>query len=122
MNLETAMAWMVVGKLNDHFPHPDDPFDDGSEDFAVMGTPGCVVRCGPCGALKWFSDNDREAFERMVRLTGFEQGGWSYWDDETDGLRWDWFESYWAAHKGCSATNGVAKPCHYGEEEDRDEA
>lgn len=110
-----ALGWLVVGLINDHFPHPDEPDPDEDE---VLGTSGCVVNCGPCGALKWFADNARDHLEDYVRVTGYHVGGWCYWNDESSRLRWEWFESYWARHKGCSSSDGVVSGCDYDEDDD----
>lgn len=112
LHVERNLAWLVVGTINEHFPHPDDVEVD-----PVMGTSGCIVSCGPCGALHALLriPRGRHEVERMVRLTGYHEGGWSYWDEETDTLRWDWFEEFWAGHKGCASSNGVVEPCIDGE-------
>lgn len=107
-DLELNLAWLVVGTINEHFPHPDDVEVD-----PIMGTSGCIVSCGPCGALHALSltPEGRYEVECKVELTGFNQGGWSYWNEETGKLRWDWFREFWAGHKGCASSNGVVEPC-----------
>lgn len=114
---QRAMAWLMVGLINDHFPHPEEV--EEAEDDPVLGTGGCVINCGPCGALKWFSDNARVQFDDYVRLTGYQSGGWSYWNDELDSLRWDWFDEYWSRHKACWMSNG--KLGCYGEDDENAE-
>lgn len=110
MNIRTAMAWLVVGLINEHFPHPDEPEQDWDP---VMGNSGCIINCGPCGALHALSQTPkgRSEIEAAVRLTGFQRGGWSYWDAQANGLRWDWFAQFWAGHKGCASSNGIVEPC-----------
>lgn len=104
MDERTALGWLVVSVLNEHFPHPEEDWDE--ED--PLGA-ACDNRvCGPCGALVWFSHPFRRAvLESYVRQTGFQEGGWAHWDDERDGLRWDWFAEYWKRHRGCWMSNGV---------------
>lgn len=83
LDYQTHLAWFAVSVLNDHFPHPEE--DDPADDNPDMGSPGCVVNCGPCSALHWFSQTEerRAVFEAHVRLTGFHIGGWSHWDGPT---------------------------------------
>lgn len=117
LDYQTHLAWFAVSVLNDHFPHPEE--DDPADDNPDMGSPGCVVNCGPCSALHWFSQTEerRAVFEAHVRLTGFHIGGWSHWDGPTDRLLWDFFTAYWARHKGCSVSNGIVGPCKFSDEE-----
>jgi hypothetical protein len=106
-----ALGWLVVGLINDHFPHPQDP----SEDDPELGTPGCIINCGPCGALYWLSSRRyrRARIENLILATGYNKRGWVYWDDVADTLRWDWFRAYWARHKTCGMSNGVPTGCDF---------
>jgi hypothetical protein len=108
LTFDSALGWLVVGLINDHFPHPDDEEEDPE-----LGTAGCIARCGPCGALHYIATYQyrRRLLEASIRLTGFQVGGWCYWDEAANQLRWDWFEGYWARHKGCAVSNGVVEPC-----------
>lgn len=113
--IEKSLAWLVTGLINEHFPHPDS--QDETEEDDALGTPGCVHNCGPCGALHALSlsGEGRAEVERLVRLTGFQEGGWAFWDDANDRLRWGWFEGWWSRHKACW-TNGTESGCHYDED------
>lgn len=113
-----ALAWLIVGSINDHYPHPE-----AGEEDAVFGTSGCIVNCGPCKALHWLalSQRGRDAVEDAVRRTGYHEGGWAYWDDETGGLRWDWFREYWNGHRGCVFVGGVSQGCDFSGNDDEDE-
>jgi hypothetical protein len=116
LSIDDAMGWLIVGLINDHFPHPDEP--DPEED-SELGTAGCIINCGPCGALHYLSSSEegRRWVEDAVRRIGF-QHGWCYWNPPADGLKWDWFESYWAGHKGCAFSNGVALGCAWADEDE----
>lgn len=117
MDERTALGWLVVGLLNEHFSHPEDEWD--REDS--LGAACHASKCGPCSALLWFSETPerRAVLERCVLSTGYVRGGWAYWDSESDGLRWDWFHEYWTRHRACWVSNGVAG-C-YSDENDEDD-
>lgn len=117
MNVKTMLGWMTVTVLNEHFPHPDEPEKWVDEEAPELGTAGCVLNCGPCGALESLTITDRRRVEDFVRLTKFHIGGWSWWDDNADALRWDVLEAYWAGHKSCASVNGVGTGCGFDDEE-----
>jgi hypothetical protein len=100
-----AFGWLIVGLINEHFPYPSE--DDPAADNPQLGTTGCLKNCGLCAALAWFDEPLRRGvLEDYVRATSFHAGGWAYWDDESDKLRWDWFENFWARHRACWVSNG----------------
>lgn len=112
---EEALGWIIVGAINDHFPHPE---EEDLED-PVMGTMGCTINCGPCGALHSLDEEGRRWIEHLIRMTGYPLGGgWCYWDDANDRLRWGWFEWWWDAHKGCGSVNGNVQPCVFEDDDD----
>lgn len=110
MTADRALAWLVVGLINEHAD-----WDEPNDGDPLGG--GCIVRCGPCGALNWFANNDRGRIDELVRLTGFQQGGWTYWDDGADSLRWDLLEAQWSRHKSCASSNGVLTGCDFSRSE-----
>lgn len=117
LTLNKAFAWMAVGVINGHFPHPTEWALNGDSD--PMGA-CCVINCGPCAALHWISQEPgrRNEFEAQIMLTDHHVGGWAYWNDETCGLDWDWFEAYWAQHTTCGMSNGVPTGCDFEDDED----
>ena len=119
MNLDIAKAWLIVGLINEHFPSPRTAFDDDPDWEPVMGTSGCTVNCGPCSGLHWLSRtiSGRAEVDRLVRLTRFQEGGWDYWDETADTLRWDWFTAFWDAHLSCGASGGVPTGCSFDDDE-----
>lgn len=116
MNTIEAVGWMIVSVLNEHFPHPDHPetwIDDDDPNDALIGTAGCIINCGPCGALHGLDASGRHAVEDFIRLTGYANSGWDWWQDDDGGLRWDVLEAYWAGHITCGVSNGVPTGCRF---------
>lgn len=112
MTLDEAFGWFAVQAINSEFPHPDEPIEDEGDPLGGC----CVIRCGPCGALSWLSKTNRGELERVIRLTGYTEGGWCFWDDARDVLRWDLLEAHWARHQSCGVSNGVLTGCSLDEE------
>lgn len=110
--INTTLGWLAVGTLNEHFADALDP-DIWADD--PLGTPGCVINCGPCKAMHDLDEGGRRELERLVQLTHFREGGWDWWDEETGQLRWDVLEAYWAGHKSCGMSNGVPTGCDFSE-------
>lgn len=117
MNQET-LGWLAVSVLNEHFPHPDDCESWIDPEAPEMGTTGCVVNCGPCAALHGLDATERADLERLIRLTGYADTGWSWWDGEDDRLRWDVLEAYWDGHVSCGMSAGVLTGCRFEDEGD----
>lgn len=109
MSTDEAFGWLAIAALN-HMPHPEEWKPDPDD---PMGNACCAVNCGPCSALKWMSGHDRRAIEYRIKLTGYAEGGWCFWDPYKNTLRWDWLETYWAAHKSCGMSNGVLTGCDF---------
>lgn len=109
LNDDLALAWLVLGIINEHAPWDDDP----SEDDPVMGSPGCIINCGPCAALHWFYLNDQGYIDELIKMTGWGKDGWTFWDAEVGTLNWTMIKGYWDRHKGCGSVNGVPTPCDF---------
>lgn len=107
-NIDTALGWMAVATF-EHLPREEDPDDP------LGGC--CTVNCGPCSALHSLDEPGRRELERIVMLTGYHQGGWDYWNDETSQLQWSLVEAVWAQHKSCGTSNGVLTGCNFDEED-----
>lgn len=100
-----ALGWFAVHVINNEFKFefpigPEDPLDYC-----------CVKHCAPCARLHWFYNNDREVLESIIRLTGYQENGWAFWDEENDALRWDLLMENWKRHQGCSMSKGIIDPC-----------
>ncbi len=119
MNTDTAIGWLVVGLLNEHFPHPESTPEElkAWELDEPMGGPFCAINCGPCKALKWLADNDREGVERLIIRTGYADMSWAWWTDS--GLRWAWLEHLFASHKACAMSAGQLIPCDWEPEDEQ---
>lgn len=110
MDRDGAIGFLLVGNLN-LLPW-DEKRDD--EDF-----PGCCpIHCGPCAALKWLSEHDRDQVDEWVRACNYQEGGWVFWNEKRNGVNWELVQSIWDRRKGCSSVNGVYEPCKEEEEEE----
>lgn len=112
---DTTLGWFIVELINGHFPHPRERFEDAEDWDPVLGTSGCVVNCGPCGALKTMAatEDGRTEMERLIRLTDYHTGGWAYWSRRTNGLKWEWFNAFWDGHLSCGAVGGQPTGCRF---------